>query len=456
MNPFHAISPAMQGGHPHTKTLLARKDIWMLILETLRLPDLLTVARTCRTMCFHALSFLAACEMTNCLMTGSCSRAMLTGDTAHPCRDLNLVCAQDGFEIMHTFLVESFQFVQISDQRHPALRYAVGECRQYAKGESLITMSTPKPGMHVLHVILSAPSTADMVFMNGGGLACFYSRWCKEGLSVVTHTGRQSLWSRQIGCAGNSNHGLRLHQDTDFLRRPCGKLCPTLWHHVESSPHLLALDWSPHSSIKNVSNDADVEWRLNSYCLNSACPHNLTVMAANYECAGSQTDLDVRHVSTQLACRQPTYLHVFQGIFYGARSTQPFLVPVPVRDGAPTCPSLDDLDVNYWVKQYSLGVYTTARRCLQCTFDHVPHIPGVLDGLYTLFFERPAAATQRNRLIRKMARLNGCTEVIKGSLLVMKEGPRGLMDLMHNDIDHANLLINSLLYYSCLPRATTP
>ncbi|KAG2104977.1 hypothetical protein BD769DRAFT_1393358 [Suillus cothurnatus] len=265
--------------------------------------------------------------------------------------------------------------------------YSIAECHQYTKVEGLITLSTPKPGMHLLHIIISAPSTADMVFMNGRGLGCFYAWWSQDSISVVMHTGHPGLWTTQIGCAGNSMHSFQIQQDIHFLGQLCGNLCPTLWHHVDSSPHFLAFDWTPHSSIKTVVEDVDVEWHLNSYCLNSACPCNVKVMAGNYKCARSQTDSDVKHISTQIACHQPMFLHVFQGIFCGATSTKPFVVLVPVQDGVQGWPTLDHLDVNYWVKQYGLGVYTTACRQLRRTFDCVLHTPGALDGRYTVFFE---------------------------------------------------------------------
>jgi hypothetical protein len=118
------------------------------------------------------------------------------------------------------------------------------------------------------------------------------------------------------------------------------------------------------------------------------------------------------------------------------------VVPVPVRDGVDGPATPDNLDVNYWVKQHSLDVYTTARRRLRRSFDRLPHSSGELDGLYTLFFERPAAATPKNQLVRKMVRQIGCTDVILGSVLVIKEAHGGLKDMTHDDIVRTNLLIN--------------
>ncbi|KAG2131468.1 hypothetical protein BD769DRAFT_1386687 [Suillus cothurnatus] len=56
----------------------------------------------------------------------------------------------------------------------------------------------------------------------------------------------------------------------------------------------------------------------------------------------------------------------------------------------------------------------------------------------------------RNRLVRNMARLNGCTDVIRGSVLVMKEGHDGLIDMTHDDIVCSNFLINRATTLSIL------
>jgi hypothetical protein len=43
------------------------------------------------------------------------------------------------------------------------------------------------------------------------------------------------------------------------------------------------------------------------------------------------------------------FLQCFKGVFYGVACHQPFLVPIPVRDGAERIPRLEDLYVDYWV-----------------------------------------------------------------------------------------------------------
>ncbi|KAG1880596.1 hypothetical protein C8R48DRAFT_668031 [Suillus tomentosus] len=429
------ISAAMQGATTNAELL---QDAWIHILEKLMLPDLLNAG-------VHTGSFLTACQLTDSIMTGSCTRAMFTGAIDHPVGDLNLISSQEGFELMHAFLIDSLEFRQVSDNGHPAISHVIGQFRRYVKEQSTVTLSTPKPGMHLLHVILSAPSTADMLLMTGGGLACFYPQWSQAGIAVVAHTGRHISSVSKLGCAGDSMRVMRIEEDTGFLGRPCGKLCPTLWHHIDSSPHLLALQWAQGGSLKNIFKGADVEWRLRSNCMNSACVHSASATPPNFECAGSRSDADAKYVSAEIVSHRPTFHRIFQGVFYGSSSSRPHLVPVPVRHGFRGQVSLDDLDVNYWVKQYTLGVHVTARRRLRRTFDHVPHTPCGLDGLYTIFFERPASATPKNKLVRQMVRLNGSTDVIKGSVLVMKEGREGVKDMMCDDILRTNFLINRLV-----------
>lgn len=132
---------------------------------------------------------------------------------------------------------------------------------------------------------------------------------------------------------------------------------------------------------------------------------------------------------------------IVQGLFYGETCRKAYVVPVPVRDGVEGSPTLDHLDVNYWVKQHEVNSCSCTRRHLRRSFDSVPHAPGVLDGRYTFFFERPTDTTPKNVLVRALGRLNGCTQTIKGSVLVVKDGPSGFVDMTMNDVLRTNFLL---------------
>ncbi|KAG1778656.1 hypothetical protein EV702DRAFT_1044512 [Suillus placidus] len=197
---------------------------------------------------------------------------MFTGALSYPSGDLNLIVAQKGFALMHVFLIEHLAFHQISAICHRALSHVVRQFSQYAKDDQIITLSTPKPGMHVLHVILSACSTADMVLMTPGRLACFYLQWLAEGITVVRHTGHDVQASMKLG-----------------VTIGC-QICVS------------------QNSVSSATHTGR---------------------------------------SSRASC--------------GAK---PHVVPVPVQEGVVIQPTVYHLDVNYWVKQYSLGVYMTASKRL--------------------------------------------------------------------------------------------
>jgi hypothetical protein len=135
------------------------------------------------------------------------------------------------------------------------------------------------------------------------------------------------------------------------------------------------------------------------------------------------------------------YRTMVQGIFYGRACKKPYMVLIPLQDGVWDLVTLDDLDVNYWVKQHEVESCSCRRRHLRRSFDAVPHTPGVLDGRYTVYFERPMDTTPLNALVRVLGRLNGCKQAIKGSVLIVKEGPSGFINMMANDILRSNLLL---------------
>jgi hypothetical protein len=130
-----------------------------------------------------------------------------------------------------------------------------------------------------------------------------------------------------------------------------------------------------------------------------------------------------------------------QGIFYSKTCKKPYVVPIPLRDGVQGSPTLDHLDVNYWVKQHEVDSCSCRRGHLRRSFDSVPYFPGAIDGRYTVFFERPMNSTPVNTLVRVLSRMNGCTQTFRGSVLVVKEGPSGFVNMTPNDVLLCNFLL---------------
>lgn len=138
------------------------------------------------------------------------------------------------------------------------------------------------------------------------------------------------------------------------------------------------------------------------------------------------------------------FLPLVAGIFYGGGCQRPFLVPVPVRDGVARWPTLDDLDVNYWVKQCHADDCRATWRHLRRTFSRVPGSHVTLDGHYMLYVETPRPSIRRSRLLSRMAIMSGCQEAFQGSALVVKQAqdaPHHITNMTKRD----QLLVNFLI-----------
>ncbi|KAG0691863.1 hypothetical protein DFH29DRAFT_877126 [Suillus ampliporus] len=126
-------------------------------------------------------------------------------------------------------------------------------------------------------------------------------------------------------------------------------------------------------------------------------------MSQNFECAGASNRDDVKFLPSEIRYRKPPFIQLIKGIFYGGQCHRPFLVPIPVKDGIDSPPTLDDLDINYWVKQ--------------------------------------------------MSRMTGSKETFHGSILVVKQTrhvPNLIVNMTKQDQLVANFLISSALHYHIL------
>jgi hypothetical protein len=237
----------------------------------------------------HFQPFLDLLGEGECVITGSCALAMLMGGDLPKCRDLNLVAPPASFSLIDNFLHHTMGYTMTRESCHRALARIVGSFRVYRRNGQVITLSLPKEGLHILHVILNAPSTVDMIYMTGGGLSCFYFKWLQEGVVVHGQSAPKVPWGDKLGHVGHDDHNWTVARHTQFLGGPCLDLCPTLWHHVASGKHQLFVDWDTTRTIRNVASDCDIEWRLNTTCFNDRCPYHITIMARNFEGCGASS-----------------------------------------------------------------------------------------------------------------------------------------------------------------------
>lgn len=146
------------------------------------------------------------------------------------------------------------------------------------------------------------------------------------------------------------------------------------------------------------------------------------------------------------------FSHIFQGMFYGLACYRPFLVPVPVNDGISGPPTLDDLLVNYWIKQRAEDDCTATRQHLRQTFARIPHSDVPLDGLYTVFVESPRMGVQRNHVLQRIASLNGSQTNVthNGSILIVKQAlstDHAMLNMKKNDMALVNFLMSRYVSY---------
>ncbi|KAG1847115.1 hypothetical protein C8R48DRAFT_779324 [Suillus tomentosus] len=374
---------------------------------------------------------------------------MITGDIKEAIRDLNLIVPHETFYMLENFLMETMSYRKITDACHPAMANVINHFGKYASKSRWITLACPKEHMHVLHLILHAPTTADMLYLTTGGVTCFYPQWMHQQISIRSHTGDLVPWDNKLGCAGEFHSNLKVESGMGFLQGPCGNHCPTLWHHVSHKHLRQSVDWDVTDSVTHTFHDIDVEWRLNTYCSNSACRFHRRIMASNLENSGATNRADVKYIPQEIKCRKPRFSQLCQGVFYGVACYRPFLVPIPVIDGVKNA-TLDNLYVNYWVKQRDFNALTSTRQHLRHTFMSLPHFKYKLDGLYTVYFESPDNNSTTNRLLEHMARMSGMSTSIKGSVLVVKQALSTDLPVINMDKDDmllANMMLSCALHY---------
>lgn len=290
---------------------MQHEDLWTLVCEALMITDVVCMGQTChamRKLCDavaqrrlhhvlepwtgrlgHFQTFLDVLDDEGCVITGSCALAMLMGGDICHARDLNVIGRLESFQAIDKFIQETMGYIATSETCHKALTRIVGSFTMYRRNRRIITLSLARPGLHILHIILNAPSTVDMIYMTRGGLSTFYFEWLQKGVTVQGHSARYVPCGDKLGHVGHNDPHWTVAADTFFLGAPCNDLCPTLWNHIASGKHQLNIDWDARRSITRVALNADIEWRLNNYCDNVRCPYDITTMAGNFEGCGASS-----------------------------------------------------------------------------------------------------------------------------------------------------------------------
>jgi hypothetical protein len=152
---------------------------------------------------------------------------MMTGD-ALTTDNLNFLVVQGGREILHSFLIQTLHYHRIHCGK--SANYAFDHADRcfaiFRRGLKYI-MVTEGTSDGLWKLVLSAHTTADMVFMTVGSLAMFYPSWTNAGVMIANLTLALPAMGQRMGCMKYLQWQLRL--DTAFLNGPCRRSCPMLW-----------------------------------------------------------------------------------------------------------------------------------------------------------------------------------------------------------------------------------
>lgn len=181
-----------------------KADIAATILDMLMITDITSISRTCRMMSQlgqqvmrrrlarllvpfvgdHLSIFLSALHHIDGVIIGSSVRAMVGLDEGYIVWNLNILVPHQGFDDFHATLEHTISFTPTSAIPHPAIAHSVGKFCRYAHHGRFVTLTACHEAQSVLHIILNAPTTADMAFMTTGGVCYFYPKWFEEQLAI--------------------------------------------------------------------------------------------------------------------------------------------------------------------------------------------------------------------------------------------------------------------------------
>jgi hypothetical protein len=233
------------------------------------------------------LSFLSTLHEAHGFITGSAVHTMVNTSSNQIPWDLNALVPYERFNAMDSVIRCTLGFIPISDVAHPAIAACISKFYKYTLNNKIIMLSSSHHSHSILHVILNAPTMADMLFMSTGGLCYFYPMWMHASIAIQSHCGDLVLLNHQLGCVGASTSNFEVEEGMGFLGESYNMLCPMFWHHIEESNLYVCIDWDVDDSVTNVFHNTDVEWQLNMECINDKCPYHVTVTYPNFEGVGA-------------------------------------------------------------------------------------------------------------------------------------------------------------------------
>jgi hypothetical protein len=167
--------------------------------------------------------------------------------------DLNLIVLHDKFFAMDIFLQQLAGYVTAEEQMEPHSSVAQSVSRFVRYRKSHLSFSLTQAGvigpmrvwMHEASCNgMSACSNAiaNMTFITAGWAATLYPEFTLCGKNI--HRGHtQQIRGGENRIGSSKSDALALETDTSFLRGPCGRSCPSLWHSIATYGPYGVFNW---------------------------------------------------------------------------------------------------------------------------------------------------------------------------------------------------------------------
>jgi hypothetical protein len=215
----------------------------------------------------------ASCAVIN----SACAIQMLRCDGEHP-TTLNILVPADCSLSLAAFVMDTLHYETLQNtQIHYSYAKVMSSHCKFQRGPLRITISEALTE-DIFKVITSSHTTANMTVMTPGGITVLYPLWTLKGMAMTNHS---VLWTAQGQVIGSiERQGWDIYTSSTFLKEPCARLCPTLWHNVADGDNCtLVIEWDHRFPMKTVVDHSKVMWQLSDQCANTECPYNTIINA---------------------------------------------------------------------------------------------------------------------------------------------------------------------------------
>ncbi|KAH7903101.1 hypothetical protein BJ138DRAFT_1120731 [Hygrophoropsis aurantiaca] len=371
------------------------------------------------------------------VITGSCALAMFLGPSNVPSpRDLNLLVPLLNVHRLRKFLRKIGYNRTTRDIRRPLENTYVNcfeiFCSPTTSQRITVSEST---GSDVLRLLLSSPTTADMIFMNHHGLIAFYSRLTTDYVAFRSQPDRPSLLHAQVSSAS---------QSTFNVYQTCNEFCLNHWNRTKTLDHtsFYSITSPPSKNIQSHVLNNCIEWRLNARCLSpSICAVSNNPINCIWDPPRFTTESNIKNHERKISI---DVAHI-TGLLYSCKIGHSVVVRVPYKNQDSLDKNNADLDVDFWVAQRPRQKNLFDRDDLQVIIETWPS-DHTSESKYNLsvFSEHPDRTGPKSFSITSVLPARNTGHDINGDILVVKTSVKDCTSFLDVQ-DHQQQTIDSII-----------